>query len=178
MSKVIACRDFGIYFRCMTANEKVEIGNNDNSGLVVNAFPALHSYSESKNINPYSLTYNIMIRESEVRYRIGCEIPALAFELSCIKDNNDVYTAIDCLTDYTKTAIRENRLNDVEGCFVAAYELLHEGNRLIQLAVENTFVFAISRLLEVSLNTSQAVRALFLNTFKEEYCKQINSQHP
>ena len=116
-----------------------------------------------------------MIRESEVKYRISSNIPALAIELSYIKDNNDVYRAIDCLTGYTKTLIREDRLNEVEECFQTAYDLLHEGNRLIQLAVENTFIYAISSLLEISLNATQHVRALFLNNFKTEYCKQINS---
>ena len=117
-----------------------------------------------------------MIRESEVKYRISHDIPALAIELSYIKDNNDVYRAIDCLTGYTKTAIRENRLNDVAECFETAYDLLHEGNRLIQLAVENTFIYSVSSLLEISVCVTQPVRALFLNNFKKEYCKQINSQ--
>jgi hypothetical protein len=113
-----------------------------------------------------------------VKYRIGNDIPALAIELSNIKDDNDVYRAIDCLTDYTKELIREDRLNEVEICFHIAYELLHEGNRLIQLAVENTFVYSVSRLLEISLNTTHAARTLFLNNFKKEYCKQINSKNP
>jgi hypothetical protein len=116
-----------------------------------------------------------MIRESEVKYRISSNIPALAIELSYIKDNNDVYRAIDCLTGYTKTLIREDRLNEVEECFETAYDLLHEGSRLIQLAVENTFIYAISSLLEISLNATQSARTLFLNNFKAEYCKQINS---
>jgi hypothetical protein len=117
-----------------------------------------------------------MIRESEVKYHISHNIPALAIELSYIKDNNDIYRAIDCLTGYTKTAIRENRLNDVAECFETAYDLLHEGNRLIQLAVENTFIYSVSSLLEISLCVTQPVRTLFLHNFKTEYCKQINSQ--
>jgi hypothetical protein len=119
-----------------------------------------------------------MIRESEVKYCISSEIPALAIELSYIKDDNDVYRAIDCLTHYTKTAIRENNIREVEECFHTAYFLLHEGNRLIQLAVENTFIFSVSSLLEISLNATQGIRTLFLNNFKKEYCRQINSQRP
>ncbi len=118
-----------------------------------------------------------MIRESEVKYTISHEIPALAIELSYIKDENDVYRAIDCLTGYTKNLIREDRLNEVQACFETAYHLLHEGNRLIQLAVENTFVYAISSLLAVSINITQPIRILFLSNFKKEYCKLINSQH-
>ena len=117
-----------------------------------------------------------MIRESEVKYCISHEIPALAIELSYIKDDNDVYRAIDCLTNYTKTAIRENNLSELEECFNTAYHLLHEGNKLIQLAVENTFIYAVSSLLEISLNATQPVRALFLHNFKKEYCRLINSQ--
>jgi hypothetical protein len=117
-----------------------------------------------------------MIRESEVKYRISHNIPALAIELSYIKDNNDVYRAIDCLTGYTKSLIREDRVNEVEACFQTAYDLLHEGNRLIQLAVENTFIYSVSSLLEISVCVTQPVRTLFLNNFKKEYCKQINTQ--
>ena len=119
-----------------------------------------------------------MIRESEVKYCISQHVPALAVELSYIKDNNDVYRAIDCLTGYTKALIREDRLNEVEACFETAYDLLHKGNRLIQLAVENTFIFSVSSLLEISLSATQPVRTLFLNNFKTEYCKQINSLQP
>jgi len=117
-----------------------------------------------------------MIRESEVRYCISNNVPALAIELSCIKDNNDVYRAIDCLTGYTKTLIREDRLNELQACFKTAYMLLHEGNRLIQLAVENTFIYSVSSLLEISLDVTQPVRTLFLNNFRVEYCKLINAQ--
>ena len=119
-----------------------------------------------------------MIRESEVKYRISHDIPQLAIALSYIKDDNDVYRAIDCLTYYTKTLIRENKLSEIATCFETAYDLLHEGNRLVQLTIENTFIFSVSTLLEISLNVTQPVRALFLSTFKTEYCKQINSLRP
>jgi hypothetical protein len=116
-----------------------------------------------------------MIRESEVKQCITYNIPALALQLSDIRDNNDVYKAIDCLTGYTRELIREDRLSEVQECFKTAHLLLHKGNRLIQLAVENTFIYSVSSLLEISLGTTQAIRTLFLNNFKEEYCKLINS---
>ena len=119
-----------------------------------------------------------MIRESEVKYCISNNVPALAIQLANIKDDNDVYRAIDCLTGYTKELIREDRLNEVQDCFKIAYMLLHEGNRLIQLAVENTFIYSVSSLLEISINVTQPIRALFLHNFRYEYCKQINSQRP
>ncbi len=117
-----------------------------------------------------------MIRESEVKYCISNQVPALAVELSHIKDNNDVYKAIDCLTGYTKTLIREDRMSEVNECFKTAYVLLHEGNRLIQLAVENTFIYSVSSLLEISLDVTQPIRTLFLNNFRVEYCRIINAQ--
>jgi len=117
-----------------------------------------------------------MIRESEVKYCISNNVPALAVQLSHIKDNNDVYLAIDCLTGYTKELIREDRLTEVQDCFKTAYMLLHQGNRLIQLAIENTFIYSVSSLLEISLNVTQPIRTLFLNNFKREYCKLINAQ--
>lgn len=119
-----------------------------------------------------------MIRESEVKYCINNNVPALAIELSGIKDCNDVYRAIDCLTGYTKNLIREDRLNEVQECFEVAYTLLHEGNRMILLAVQNTFIFSVSSLLEISVTATQPIRALFLSNFKKEYCQQINSQYP
>jgi len=117
-----------------------------------------------------------MIRESEVKYQISHDVPALAIQLAYIKDDNDVYRVIDCLTAYTKVAIRENNMHEVEECFQTAYHLLHEGNRLIQLAVENTFIYAVSSLLEISLNATQPIRTLFLKNFRVEYCKLINTR--
>ena len=107
---------------------------------------------------------------------IGNNVPALAVQLSHIKDKNDVYKAIDCLTGYTKELIREDRMIEVQECFKTAYMLLHEGNRLIQLAVESTFVYPVSSLLEISLDVTQPIRTLFLNSFKKEYCRLINAQ--
>jgi hypothetical protein len=119
-----------------------------------------------------------MLRECEIKYLISQDVPALSVELSYIKDENDVYKIIECLTGYTKTLIREDRVNEVEQCFETAYELLHQGNRLIQLAMENIFIYSVSHLLEVSLCAAQPVRKLFLKNFSKEYCKQINSQYP
>ena len=119
-----------------------------------------------------------MLRECEVRYLICQDVPALSVELSYIKDQNDVYGLIECLTGYTKTLINQDKINEVEQCFKAAYELLHEGNRLIQLAVENIFIYSVSHLLEVSFSAAQPVRKMFLQNFSKEYCKQINSQYP
>jgi hypothetical protein len=145
-------------------------------GLAGSIVVALHYYFKDPNIN--SLSKKFMIRECEVKYRISNELPALAIELSYIRDENDIYKAIECLTTHTSSLIREDRVNEVEQCFEMAYELLHEGNRLVQLAIENIFIFSVSHLLEVSLSVAQPVRKLFLENFRKEYCKQINSQYP
>jgi hypothetical protein len=119
-----------------------------------------------------------MLRECEVKNIISHDLPSLSVQLSYIKDENDVYGYVECLTGYTKSLINEDNLPEVEQCFNAAYDLLHQGNRLIQLAIENIFIYSVSHLLEVSLLVAPAARKLFLQKFSKQYSKQINSQYP
>ena len=118
-----------------------------------------------------------MIQETEVRYVIGNEIPALAIDLSLISKKNDFYQSIECLTDYTKELIRERRITEVEQCFQTAYELLHEGSLLVKLAIVSIYINSVSRLLECSFCPEQSVKADFLKNFGKEYHKLIYTRN-
>lgn len=119
-----------------------------------------------------------MIRETEVKYIIIHEIPALAIDLSMVKHRNDLYKCIECLTDYTEDLIRQHRIPEVEQCFRTAYELLHEGTALVKVAIVSIYVSSVSRLLECSFSPSSTVRSEFLKNFGEEYYKLIYARNP
>ncbi len=119
-----------------------------------------------------------MILETEVKYVISNEIPALAIDLSMVKTKNDLYKCIECFTDHTKELIRERKVSEVEQCFQTAYELLHEGTSLVRLAIVSIFVNSVSRLLECSFCPEQSVRSGFLKNFGEEYHQLIYARNP
>lgn len=119
-----------------------------------------------------------MIRETEVKYLISNEIPALAIGLSLVNRKNDLYKCIECLTDYTKELIREHKISEVEQCFRTAYELLHEGTSLVKLAVVSIYINSVSRLLEGSFCPEQSVRSEFLKNFGKEYHQLIYARNP
>ena len=119
-----------------------------------------------------------MIRETEVKYVISHEIPALAIDLALVTSKNDLYQSIECLTDYTKDLIREHRVSEVEQCFQTAYQLLHDGTSLVKLAIVSIYINSVSRLLEGSFCPEKSVRSEFLKNFGEEYHQLIYARNP
>jgi len=119
-----------------------------------------------------------MIRETEVKFLISNEIPALAIDLSLVNKKNDLYKCIECLTDYTKEMVREHKISEVEQCFKTAYELLHDGTSLVKLAIVSIYINSVSRLLECSFCPEQTVRSEFLRNFGEEYHQLIYARNP
>jgi hypothetical protein len=119
-----------------------------------------------------------MIRETEVKYLISNEIPALAVDLALVNHKNDLYQSIECLTHYTKSLIREHRVSEVGQCFETAYELLHDGTSLVRLAVVSIYINSVSRLLECSFCPEQSVKSEFLKNFGEEYHQLIYARNP
>ncbi len=119
-----------------------------------------------------------MIRESEVKYVISNEIPALAINLALVDQRNDLYKCIQCLSDHTKELIREHRDLEVKQCFQTAYELMNEGTSLVKLAVVGIFINSVSRLLECSFRPDQTVRTEFLRNFGKEYHQLIYARNP
>jgi hypothetical protein len=119
-----------------------------------------------------------MIHEVEVKDLITTEIPELGSRLSFIPVKANAFKSIDCLTTYTKDLIRNGETTKAEQCFRTAYELLHQGSALVQLAIANIFVFSVSHMLEGSLTAAQSIRVSFLKNFGEEYSQQISSQLP
>ena len=118
-----------------------------------------------------------MIRENEVSTIISSEIPMLAIDLSLIDQKNNLYKTINCLTDHTKEMIREHRSSEVMQCFETAYELLHEGTSLIQLAIVSIYINSVSRLLECSFCPEQKIKSDFLAKFGTEYYKLIYAKN-
>ncbi len=61
MTRVISIQNFGTYFRCMHAYEKVEVGQssvaNNHSSMAFSTFSSVHCFFESKNI--VSLNKNV-----------------------------------------------------------------------------------------------------------------------
>ena len=119
-----------------------------------------------------------MISEKEVGSVIGSEIPSLAIDLSMMKNGNDVFKTIGCLTDHTKELIREHRSSEVIDCFRTAYELLHEGRQMVRFAIVGIYIQSVSRLLECSFCPEPSVRSEFLRNFGDEYYKLIYAKNP
>jgi hypothetical protein len=119
-----------------------------------------------------------MLSENNSVQMIQSEFPSLAYQLKPDSSIKQLFRAVQNLADYTKEQLLENNQFEIEHCFRVAHEISNQGSNISRMAIENAFVYSVSRLLEKSFSVSQEARKLFLKFFGNEYCKQINASFP
>jgi hypothetical protein len=106
------------------------------------------------------------------------EFPALVYHQQTGSGVRDVFKMVQNLANYTREQLKERNENEIEHCFKVAHEILVNGSNIAKLAIENVFVYSVSRLLEVSLQVSAMERRLFLKFFRKEYEARIGNNFP
>lgn len=111
-----------------------------------------------------------MERDYSVIQVIQNEFPALVYRQPyCVEGFPRMLKAVQTFAEYTRAQLLERNETEIEHCFHVAKGILTYGSNLAKLAIENIFVYNVSRLLEVSLSVSQSERNLFLKFFRKEY---------
>ncbi|MDX2001622.1 MAG: hypothetical protein SFW35_04280 [Chitinophagales bacterium] len=113
-----------------------------------------------------------MITEKEVPDLIASQVPSLRSRLNAIPDS--VYKSIQSFTDHTKWLIEQGNRQAVKACFRTAERLLMEGDNAVRCAIQNVYIYSISRLLEVNGPDAKALRSLMGHETKREYLRQLN----
>ncbi len=109
---------------------------------------------------------------------IQSEFPYLSYQTRNSSNNKNLFHVVNNLANYTKNQLLENNEAECEHCFKVAYEIWEQGSNISKMAIENIFVYSLSRLLERSFSVSNEAREQFLKFFRKQYEVQIGGKYP
>lgn len=88
------------------------------------------------------------------------------------KKNKSIYKQAQRLADVTKSFIVQGNIKRAKRCMLVAENLFTNGNKEIQNAISNVFVFSVSSFLEIH---HCSIRDFFPKSLQNEYYKQVNT---
>jgi len=112
---------------------------------------------------------NVMSVDYSAVQMIQSEFPALVYPQQTGYSVRDIFKAVQNLANYTKEQLHEKNKAEIEHCFEVAHQISVNGSNIAKLAIENIFVYSVSRVLEVSFQVSATERGMFLRFFRKEY---------
>jgi hypothetical protein len=108
--------------------------------------------------------------EKEMYAALLYRIPTLTTELN-IKDATCAYKIAAFFAAFTKKLIRKGDQKAVQACFDAAEFLLLMGKHNVKTAIENVYLFSVSRDIDYNVMLAKQLPPLL----KSEYRRQVNS---
>lgn len=91
-----------------------------------------------------------MINQYEIHALLKKEIPQLTLKNYPSRASLEVYACINAFTDYTKHAVEEHNYNQARKCFGLAEKLYQNGDSMVRLLIENSFIYSLSKLMTKS----------------------------
>ena len=116
-----------------------------------------------------------MINETEVPDLIERQIPDLATDINNTREKVNIYQTMQTLLQFTGRKIQEHNYLSVKQCFAIAEKLYEKGNRSVQNAVENVFVFSFSNLLPADSAEKKKILAIVPITIYSLYIHQLHA---
>ena len=118
---------------------------------------------------------NNMIKESEILEVLGNELPEMNPSLEKTEDVNNIYKAMQCFANFTKSLVNRGDFKEVKHCFNVAEKLLTNGNKTVKNAIENGYLYSLSSILDLTTPVSLKVKSLLTDSLKKEYNRQVCS---
>lgn len=115
------------------------------------------------------------VKENEVVDILGDEFPSINNDLERLSNPSNVYSAIQYFADFTKLHITIGNFKEVKHCFDIAEKLLKNGNSTVKNAIENGYLFSISRIIDMTNPISKKVKEILPELLKKEYNRQVCS---
>ncbi len=114
-----------------------------------------------------------MINQFEVPKYLEEALPGIARELRRNSNPANVYKSVNVFLDYTFSKIREHNFREAKQCFSLAEKLYSKGNRVVQNAMENVYVYAFSHLPGADASERKIVLGLIPLTLYTLYMHQV-----
>ena len=90
-----------------------------------------------------------MITENEMFFLLDRKVPEIRRDMNCISESGCPYKMATFFGKFTKNLISEDKTDRLMDCLALAEEMLKQGNYMVKNAVENVFVFIISRTITI-----------------------------
>ena len=116
-----------------------------------------------------------MITEKEILEVLGNELPAINASLEKTEDINNIYKAMHCFANFTKSLISKGDFKEVKHCFNVAEKLLKNGNSTVVNAIENSYLYSLSTILDFTTPVSLKVKSLLTDSLMKEYRRQVGA---
>lgn len=114
-----------------------------------------------------------MITQYEVPGLLREEIPCMPVHPFPGRASLEVYASINSFTDYTKHAVKEHDLGIAGKCFALAEKLYRNGDALVKLLIENSFVYSISSYMPFDMAEKNKLKAVIPATLYDVYIRQV-----
>ena len=116
-----------------------------------------------------------MIKETEILEVFGNELPEMNYSHEKTEDVNNIYKAMTCFANFTKSLVNKGDFKEVKHCFDIAEKLLKNGNSTVKNAIENGYLYSLSSILDYTTPVSLKVKSLLTDSLKKEYNRQVCS---
>ena len=116
-----------------------------------------------------------MITQYEVPSLLRQEIPQLVEKTYPSKVSLEIYTSIHSFIDFTRHAVEDHNLTLAKKCFALAGNLYRNGDRMVRLIIENSFIYSFSSLMPQDRIEKLIVKSMIPDSLYAVYLKQVMS---
>ncbi len=110
-----------------------------------------------------------MISSTEACQLVQAQLP----ELHCAAKPDNVYHTLQVFREYTVEGAREHNLGKLQRCFSLAAELYEKGSASVKCAVENVFVYSLSRIFSIAPEDKDRIKAIIPDSLRGLYMAQV-----
>lgn len=111
------------------------------------------------------------ITENDVLIILSSELPQLEAEIKRMPNKVNIYNVINSFADVTKYLAKVGDLKEVKHCFNVAEKLWISGNNTVKNAIENSYLFSLSSILDLNSKVKDLLNA----PLRKEYNRQVSS---
>ena len=115
-----------------------------------------------------------MITQFELPGILREEIPAMSTQALPGRASLEIYAAINSFSDYTKHAVQEHDLTLAGKCFALAERIYRNGDRLVKLLIENSFIYSLSSYMPMEPSERKQIKAIIPAKLYDIYVKQVS----
>ena len=111
-----------------------------------------------------------MLTPSEACQYLQEEIPEVAKTLS---PESDIYTALSAVQEYAIETAKDQNYPGLKQCFTLVESLYEKGSGVVKCAVENIFIYSISRLCCQNPEVRRSIKSLIPESLHSVYTAQV-----
>jgi len=111
-----------------------------------------------------------MISSEEACHYVQQEIPEISQSLPT---DGSIYNTLNAVREYACEQAKQHNYSLLRKCFNLAADLYDKGSNTVRCAVENVFVYSISRIFSLAPEDRQRIKELMPQSLQSLYADQV-----